>query len=170
MVEEWRVIEAHKNYEVSTHGRIRRIRSGMGATVGRVLKATATTTCPYLAVSLYEKDIRSVRLVHILVVETFIGAPPTPSHQVNHIDADKANPRLDNLEYVTPLENMGHAKLLDLCPKGIRNGTNILTEAEVGKIRELLAERMVQKSIATIFGVSQSTISHINTRRQWGWL
>ena len=47
-------------------------------------------------------------LVHRLVWETFNGKIPV-GMQINHIDGDKQNNSLSNLELVTPSENMKHA-------------------------------------------------------------
>lgn len=47
--------------------------------------------------------------VHRLVARVFHGPPPSAAHtQVNHLDGDRANNRVDNLEYVTPSENSTH--------------------------------------------------------------
>ena len=47
--------------------------------------------------------------VHRLVAASFLGLPPTSEHsQVNHKDGNKSNNTVENLEYVTPAENMAH--------------------------------------------------------------
>ena len=49
----------------------------------------------------------NIFLVHRLVALAFLGPPPDDSTwQVHHLDGDKANNSLDNLEYVTPSQNM----------------------------------------------------------------
>ena len=49
-------------------------------------------------------------LVHRLVAMSFLGPPPSRQHtQVNHLDGNRANNAVENLEYVTPAENALHA-------------------------------------------------------------
>jgi len=48
------------------------------------------------------------RRVHRIVMETFVGPLP-PGMETNHIDGNKLNNNLTNLEYVTHTENMEHA-------------------------------------------------------------
>jgi len=47
--------------------------------------------------------------IHLAVARTFLGDRTPDGLQVNHIDGNPANNRLDNLEWVTPSENMRHS-------------------------------------------------------------
>ena len=47
--------------------------------------------------------------VHRLVAASFLGLPPSPEHfQINHKDGNNSNNAVENLEYVTPAENIAH--------------------------------------------------------------
>lgn len=61
------------------------------------------------------------RPLHCIVWETFVGEIPE-GMQINHIDGNKHNNCLENLELVTPHENMVHAWKTGLCKsrKGIK--------------------------------------------------
>lgn len=61
---------------------------------------------------------RPLRYVHRLVAETWI---PNPNHyeQVNHINGDKTDNRVGNLEWVTPSQNICHAYRTGLNKKRI---------------------------------------------------
>lgn len=52
---------------------------------------------------------RKCAMIHTLVAEAFLGPPPTSKHEVNHIDGNKKNPSIDNLEWVTHRVNNLHA-------------------------------------------------------------
>ena len=47
--------------------------------------------------------------IHRIVAETFICPSPVKEYQVNHIDGNKANNHVSNLEWVTPKQNIEHA-------------------------------------------------------------
>lgn len=90
--ETWRVVPRHSSYEVSTLGRVRRCKSGRGAAVGRLLKASIDSG-GYLQVG----STRGALRVHVLVAEAFIGAIPQGG-EVHHINRDRSDARLANLE------------------------------------------------------------------------
>lgn len=62
----------------------------------------------YYVVDLYKKGKRTTELVHRLVAETFINNPNN-YRVVNHIDGNKLNNDVNNLEWCTPSYNAKHA-------------------------------------------------------------
>lgn len=67
----------------------------------------------YLCLHVFTDSGKPNRLVHILVAEAFLGPIPK-GMQVNHKNGDKLDNRPQNLEYVTPSENIKHAYRLGL--------------------------------------------------------
>lgn len=92
MEEIWRPIEGYEGlYEVSSYGRIRSL---MKSIILRPKKEPSG----YLRCNLYlNKNMKTVS-IHRLVAQAFI---PNPDNlpQVNHMDEDKTNNRVDNLEW-----------------------------------------------------------------------
>lgn len=100
-MEVWKDIEGYKGlYQVSSWGRVKNYRSG------RVLKCDKTTY-GYLRVTLVNNGNIQHQLVHRLVAEAFIPNPENKP-QVNHIDENKENNCVENLEWCTRSENMNH--------------------------------------------------------------
>ena len=109
----------------------------------------------YLVVGVISTDrnVNRNRLVHRLVAETFI---PNPTNKpcVNHIDGDKTNNRVYNLEWCTKSENMRHAFDHDLCD------VERVRVAETGKLYRSCAE------CARDIGGTSSGIHDCKTGRQ----
>lgn len=175
--EEWRSIPGHGAYEVSSLGRVRRVRRGRGATLGRVLKAVEAGGQPgrrYLGLSLYEDNVRSPVYVHHLVASAFLRQAE-PGEEINHIDGCKANNRPGNLEWNTHSQNAIHARDVlgidmrrpETRPRGERAHTAKLTAAQVIEVRQRAARGDASEDLAAAFGVSYSTIRCVVRRLSW---
>ena len=66
----------------------------------------------YMQINLYKDGKYKTHLVHRLVLETF-KANPNKKSQVNHINEDKTDNRLNNLEWATPAENNAHGTKIE---------------------------------------------------------
>jgi hypothetical protein len=86
---------------VSNDGQIRNDKTGK-------IKAKNKDSKGYYSESLYKDGKAVTKKVHRLVAEAFIPNPDSKPC-VNHIDGNKLNNSVDNLEWVTHSENMRHA-------------------------------------------------------------
>lgn len=153
MQEQWREF-ANGNYEVSSHGRIRRKTPGRNTHPGRIMTPTLLTIGYHqVGPTIDGKNIRMY--VHRIVAEAFLGECHD-HHEVNHIDGDKTNNRVDNLEYVTHCDNMRHARVNNM----IRDRLSIDWNTVV-RIRTLRKRGMSYGNIAKETGVSLSHCWHI---------
>ena len=103
--EQWREIIGTKGfYQISNLGKVKSFINSRQRkkTIGQILKPFFNTK-GYPCVSLFKKHYR----IHRLVAEHFIDKIEG-KNQVNHIDGDKKNNRIENLEWVTNQENVKH--------------------------------------------------------------
>lgn len=100
--EQWKPIDGFPNYQVSNRGRV------MNLETGKVLKNRSNNHgYPYVALPKGDGKSKNM-LVHRLVAEAFIPNPLNLS-QVNHIDENKRNNNVSNLDWVTASQNMRHS-------------------------------------------------------------
>lgn len=164
--EEWRPVVGYEGwYEVSSHGRVKRVRRGKGCK--RPILSPAIGKVGYRVVVLSTGSIatRKRLYVHRLVAAAFLGPCPH-GLVVNHIDNDKLNNHPCNLEYVTQSQNAKHAWRLGVCPFGERNGHAKLTEQDVQSIRALRGV-YTTRALGEMFGVNHGAISVIQTGKSW---
>jgi len=106
MEEIWKDIEGYeKFYQVSNFGRIKslnRIDSSNHRICEKILKLKKRKN--YLGVDLHKNGELRTYSVHRLVAQAFIPNPDNKP-QVNHIDEDKYNNQVNNLEWCTVLYN-----------------------------------------------------------------
>lgn len=117
MKEVWKDIKGdfYYHYQVSNFGEIRaRYQNGVDWWKLKSCKKPGR----YCKVGLRLKDNnRKSVSVHRLVAEAFLPRIPNKPC-INHIDADKTNNMLSNLEWVTPKENMEHYSVMRRIRKG----------------------------------------------------
>lgn len=105
--------------------------------------------------------------VHRLVASAFI---PNPQNKpcVNHVDGNKKNNNVENLQWVTHKENTRHAILNDLIkrPKGESHSGSRLTKEKVIFIRQNLAN-MSGVEMAILFNVAPATIWRAKNKQCW---
>lgn len=108
-LEEWKDIKGFEGwYQVSNLGNVRRIAPVNGSPRCRNLKPWINTR-GYSHITLNVHCKKTVFRLHRLVAEHFIGKPNELQTDVNHIDGNKQNNAVSNLEWCTRSENMKHA-------------------------------------------------------------
>lgn len=135
MEEIWKVIEEEPKYEVSNFGNIRNSKT-------KRLRKLEMNEKGYLRVKL-NKQYR----VHRLVATAFIDNPENKP-EVDHIDGDKRNNRVDNLRWVTGKENMNNENTL----LKMKRGMSIAKEAGNDMYKEIqLLKLELEKKDSEIF-------------------
>lgn len=100
MKERWKTIPEFPRYEISTRGRVRSC-GRWGETVYMKLYDSHG----YLRARFSVRGVKTFRQVHRLVLEVFVGPRPD-GYQCDHINGVRDDNRLENLRWVTPLENI----------------------------------------------------------------
>lgn len=172
-------------YYVSDDGRVYSEKYG----VRRQLKSWLSVGYP--TVNLWIDKRARKHMIHRLMAWTFIGPPPSPAHQVRHMDGIRTNCVVSNLQWGTHAENMadmvshgtqgpknhpermarGDAHGTRLHPetvlRGEKNGVAKLTEADVRAVRARVDAGEVRSAVAREFGVSLTHIKRISRRLSW---
>lgn len=160
-MENWRLIDNYKYiYYVSDQGNVINNK-------GKEMKQHADKD-GYLRVRfINKKDNRIPQMVHRLVAIAFIFG--NINLTINHIDGDKTNNIVDNLEWLSRADNNKHAYETGLKNnKGVNHGKARFTNEEILLIRKLYQEgNYTQSKLAEQFKTKQSRISEIIKKKSW---
>lgn len=177
----WLAVPEYQDiYEVSSLGRVRSLNRSiinkngeLQLISGKVLKLYRDRY-GYLLVYLSQNYCVKTQSVHHLVARTFLAAPDGEvgsklySYCLNHIDGNKQNNGVDNLEWVTNAQNHQHAIDRGLFNSHGSQTNSKLTPTQVLDIWELLQEkRLSDRQIALCFDVSVKTIHKIKYGKAW---
>ena len=144
-----RAVVIDGNFAVYEDGTVKQIING------REIPVKLTTSTKY-----YTFSFKKLYFVHRLIAEAFIPKLDG-KNVVNHIDGNKLNNSVENLEWVTPRENRLHAIRTGLMPKHYqRHGLHITSNTQKSAMARLrIAKKMTQHQVAEAIGVSRSYVS-----------
>jgi len=158
--EEWRQLKRWPRYYVSSFGAVKGPKG--------VLKPSLTFD-GYLRICVSNDQIRKTVVVHALVLEAFVG--PRPVGQVaRHLNGDKKDNRLTNLQWGTPAENYQDKRRHGTDQTGERHGCHKLTQQDVIEIRKVYqtgGRHWGIKKLAKQFNVNKATIERAAKGKSW---
>lgn len=103
----------------------------------------------YKFVSLMKKGVKKPGYIHRLVAQTYISNPKKLK-QINHKNGNQGDNRIENLEWITDLENKKH--------HWARMGGKAISRREISVIMKLLASKWSPKRIGSLFGFEEEHI------------
>ena len=167
--EEWKPILGYEGYyEISNFGNVRsldiveNINGGKRKRKGKLRKLSIKDNGYYFLI-LYKNNVSKNLYIHRLVMENFSKEIPD-GYEVNHIDGNKANNHISNLEIVTHQENIVHSYENNLSKRAEKHSQSKLSNEDVFFIRKNYKPFDTEfgaKPLSEKYGVGKSTISTI---------
>jgi len=158
MKEQWKDIKDYEgHYKISNLGRVKNVKRNNNR-YNKLLKLKkGTDKYKYYHISLFKNGLCKEVSIHRLVAQAFIPNPDNKP-EVNHIDGNKVNNKIDNLEWCTHKENFKHAS---------KNGLLINCGRKKGKImkdlKSILLNLELKKynQVRTYAFKNKTTISNV---------
>ena len=128
-MEIWKTIESSPNYQVSNLGSVKNTKTG------KTLKVV-TNNSGYNLVCLSNKNKKQTGYIHRLIAEAFIDTNlDTRISVVNHIDGNKTNNTIKNLEWATHADNVYHGRArLKVKAKEVTDLLELLEQMDLDQI------------------------------------
>lgn len=174
----WKDVKGYEGlYQVSSFGRVKHLESFqknnanlniLNRRLERILKLVLVARKdgkPYFYLTLTKKGKQKMFSVHRLVAIVFIPNPQNKK-QVNHIDGNKLNNYVKNLEWATHDENAYHAGVTGLMPRGDSHIRSKLRSKDILEIRKLRG-KITHEQIAKKFNVTRSCITSVMRGVTW---
>ena len=120
----------------------------------------------YVKVQMRSTDNKSHRYsIHRLVLENFKPVEKMENLQVNHIDGNKKNNNLTNLEWTTSEENIRHA--IDNNLRATINGASKLTPEQVIEIYRRATNGERNSDLGKEFNIHPDQVGRIKNKKSW---
>lgn len=151
----------NNGYKISNYGKVTKKNSDN-------LQKMNLNHCGYVMCNVKFDDGFYARSVHRAVAYAFLRDTYREGLEVNHIDGNKENNRVDNLEWVTKSQNQQH----EVRTLQQRNGekaciSKLTNEQAIEIYNECLKGEKLYKDIALEFGISAPEVSYIATGKKW---
>jgi len=164
MKEIWKNCHPSNKYEVSNIGRVRFIKN-------KKIINPHETDRGYLKSQFYlSGNKKETPFVHRLVLSAFCGKCPD-GFQAGHLNGNKHDNRIENLKWITPMENTKHKFLHGVVAKGEKIWLSKLTEDQVKEIRRLYKKKgsgiNSTEYLAKKFKITKANVLLIVTFQTW---
>ncbi len=170
-MEVWKKILGYEDYEVSNLGRVKSLEktdfmhrnNSYRTRKEKIMKNGVSNG--YKSVCLYKNKKSKTFTIHRLVLSSFVDNVENKK-EVNHIDGNKYNNILENLEWCTSSENSIHAikNGLQIIKKGEKQPNSKLKDFEVIEIRN---SHLTLKELSKMYNISISVVCSIKNRKSW---
>lgn len=170
----WKDVEEFENYyKISNYGRLiskeRLARKTNGFfKIYSKIKTPQDNGKGYMQFYVQINKKRHIQYVHRLVAKYFIDNQFNLP-EVNHIDGNKSNNNINNLEWVSGQQNKDHAVKNNLTQQGEKHFNSKLTKEKIIAIRKLhlLKPNLNQAALSRKLNVSGATIHNIINSKRW---
>lgn len=163
----WKPVSGYAGlYEISSLGRLKALHkvvlksNGRRKTMVERIMRPSINSWGYAVTTIVGTIGRKNVKIHRLVAEAFLPNPKNKT-DVNHIDSDRTNNILSNLEWCTRKENMVHAAI----------NNRIKTKLTISDVLQIRGEwnplTMTRKELGKKYGVGATMIGNIIHRKQW---
>lgn len=122
----------------------------------------------YYVITYGTENNRKCKTVHRIIGETFMPNDDE-NLEIDHIDNNKLNNNLSNLQWVTHHDNASKIPFerRSICRKGSKNGRAKLNEQMVSEIRRMYKNGVSKKQICSQYPCSFSNLDNIINYKSW---
>lgn len=161
MIKDSALIQGCDGYLITKDGKVFSLKTNKYMKLGTSIKG-------YSQICLTVNNKKITKKVHRLVAEAFIPNPLNRP-QVNHIDGNKKNNSVENLECVTNAENQSHSyRVLGNISRGGGGGKTPVICVETKKIYKSISEA-AKETGAKIANISRACRNNFNTAGGFHW-